>query len=154
MRTFRIHHSLPVALAALALQATSAAALAQPPESENQVAEQLPQVTIMAPRSAPTGDRSTIGAPIELGQLTYRVGYSDIDVSTYSGAQTLKNRVYYAALDACHKLDRMSPIVAMEGPPTEQSDCFRDALNSGIAQANQAIALAEQERARVVQPEY
>jgi len=81
--------------------------------------------------------RSTIGAPIVQTELSYRVSYGDLDLSTHSGATALDKRVHDAAGAACKDLDKLFPL--------DESDpsCVRKAVDSASVQVRAAVISAE-----------
>lgn len=98
----------------------------------------MEEITIQAERATTTVvGRTSSGAPIELAQLRYRVGYGDLDLNTHSGAMALDKRVSDAAEAACKDLDKMYPL---EKP---DPGCVKKAVESASAQVRAAVISAE-----------
>jgi UrcA family protein len=74
------------------------------------------------------------------------VNYSDLDLSTHSGATALQNRVNVTAKAACDELDKIFPL-------TKSSDgsrsCVNSATKAAMGQAQAAIEAAEATRTSV-----
>lgn len=119
-----------LALLALAVGSlASSAALAAEPG--------LGEVTVRAERQTPTKvGRTSSGVPILQYELSYKVGFGDLDLSSESGAGALKQRVHEAAKSACVDLDRLYPAV----PPDR--DCARNAEQKATPGVDAAIAAA------------
>jgi UrcA family protein len=102
---------------------------------------QVPEVKIEATRQVKTVGRSSIGAPIEVVSLTHAVNYKDLDLSTSAGADTLRSRVSDTAKATCNQLDTLYPL----NKNAEQTQsCVKQATDAAMAQANSAIASAQQ----------
>ena len=113
--------------AALGLNATAGAA------------NQLAPVTLKAaPVVSTVVGRSSLGAPITVMTVTRTVGYSDLNLTTRSGAAALVKRVRAAALAACRRLDSDS---LMDPPDTLA--CARKAESGALRQVRLAVAVAE-----------
>jgi len=69
--------------------------------------------------------------------------YANIDISTSSGAQVLKQRIADAAKAACKEIDAAYP---NRQPITGDPPCEKSATDSAMVQANAAIAAAEKAR--------
>ncbi len=81
---------------------------------------------------------SSSGVPTEEVTVTRRVSYSDLDLKTYSGAQTLKQRVKEAAKIACKQIDELYP--------QEQSDtpnCIKQSVAQADRQVEEALGAAQ-----------
>jgi UrcA family protein len=112
--------------------------------------EDLPTITITASRmgrSAVTtevvGRAAATGAPVERLTLTWSVPFTDLDLSTHSGATELQKRVNARAQAVCQELDRLFPFTDRGGAP-----CVKEAAAGGLAQADKLIAAAEHARAQ------
>ncbi len=112
--------------------------------------EDLQTITITASRmgrSAVTKDvvgrAAATGAPIERLSLTWSVPFTDLDLSTHSGATELQERVNARAQAVCQELDRLFPFTDRGG-----ASCVKEAAAGGLAQANKLIAAAERTRAQ------
>lgn len=110
--------------------------------------DDLPTITITASRmgrSAVTtevvGRSAGTGAPIERLTLTWSVPFTDLDLSTHSGATELQKRVNARAQAVCQELDRLFPFTDRGG-----ASCVKDAAAGGMAQADKLIAAAERAR--------
>lgn len=112
--------------------------------------EDLPTITITASRmgrSAVTtetvGRSGSTGAPIERLTLTWSVPFTDLDLSTHSGATELQKRVNARAKAVCQELDRLFPFTDRGG-----ASCIKEAAAGGQAQADKLVAAAERARAQ------
>ena len=70
--------------------------------------------------------------------IVYKVGYSDLNLATHTGASELQKRVKDSATKACTDLAKLEP-TSVETEPT----CVTTATKNGLAQADKAIAAAE-----------
>jgi len=107
------------------------------------------QVNIEASRSV---NRKTVGMtytgiPIEELQLTRRVGYSDLDLASPSGAKELEKRIEQTAREACKQLDSLYPL---EVWLTDRETCVKQAIDGAMAQAKTAIAAAAQKNQQAI----
>ena len=131
--------SIQVVLTAVALAMTGTSAIAQQTETS--------EVKIEASRSVQRIGTSTIGAPIEIVQLTRRVNYADLDLATHRGALDLERRINDTAKAACKQLDTLYPLGTTEGPGKEGKSCVKAAVDSAMVQAQASIAAAEKAKA-------
>jgi UrcA family protein len=104
-------------------------------------AEPATEVIVEAPRVARSTEHvSTLGAPVQVASIRYRVSYADLNLASASGAQALEKRVHDAAVQACKDLDA----ILAPGPPTQDNPpCIKSAVDGGMLQAREAIARAE-----------
>jgi UrcA family protein len=121
-------------VAAIAFTAANGTAMAQQKGATPGVKIQTGQV-----RRTVVG-RSTIGAPIEILELSRRVNYTDLDLTRTSGAVELERRVRDTAAAACEELDRQDPLAMSD---TDEFSCVREATNDAMKQAKAVIAAAE-----------
>lgn len=63
--------------------------------------------------------------------VSVRVAYGDLDMSSMKGAQTLLKRIEGAARKVCRDTIRRSPL-----KPRSDSECRRDTVGSTVAQLN------------------
>lgn len=101
-------------------------------------AEQAGQLVVEATRQTKVVGRSYTGNPIEVVSLTRRVAYSDLDLSTQSGASELEKRVNETAQAACKQLDTLYPLTTPSGP-----SCVKDAVDGAMVQAHAAVSAAK-----------
>jgi UrcA family protein len=95
------------------------------------------EVIVRAPRyHAP--ERSTIGAPIQTVGTSQPVRFDDLDLRTAWGVRRLHDRIEHTARLLCRQLDARYPIPASDSP-----DCYRNAVDDAMYQADQAIAQAQ-----------
>ena len=111
--------------------------------------EELVTITITASRmgraavtTEEIGRSSITGAPKERLTLTWSVPFTDLNLSTHSGAVELEKRVNARAQAVCAELDRLFPLAPPGGP-----SCVRDAAAGGMVQAHKVIAAAESAQA-------
>ena len=76
-------------------------------------------------------------APIYSISLSYRVGYSDLDLSTKAGAAALEKRVQTAGAAACKEVRRVYP----EAEPSD-SACAKNAVNEAMVRVREVVAAA------------
>lgn len=95
------------------------------------------EVIVRAPRyHAP--ERSTIGAPIETVGTSEAVRIDDLDLRSEWGVRALHDRIEHTARVLCRQLDARYPIPASDSP-----DCYRNAVDDAMYQADQAIDRAQ-----------
>lgn len=97
------------------------------------VAQDIPEVTVEAPHmvtNGPPGKSSVLS-------IVYRVSYADLNLATPAGAGELQQRVKDSADKACAQLNKLYPVTH-----AAETRCAHDAAQSGMAQANKAIAAA------------
>lgn len=135
--------ALPAVLALGIASPVSAQPYDQGPGYER--ANRIDEIEVIGRR--PTHQRSAIGAPIENLSLTREVRYDDLDLRTHWGAHELRERIVYAANEACRALDRRYP--EMNYPKTEDSPpCVRTAIDRAMDQADAAISDARRYASR------
>ncbi len=114
-------------------------------------ANELQQITVTATRieavkTEIVGHSPGIGAPIERISIARSVRFSDLDLSTHSGAMRLERRISETATAACKELDRLYPLTPAGGP-----SCVNEAIKGATVQAHEAVAAAEKARAAATQ---
>lgn len=120
---------IPLLLSACALASTSVFATETPTG---------PDITISAERPAATVvGRTSSGAQIVQYEVSYRLSYDDLDLTTSAGADELRKRVEVAATSACKDLDKIHPV---ERP---DSSCARKTVEKSMPQADRAISKAQ-----------
>jgi hypothetical protein len=120
----------PFALRAAGLAVASGTAVAQ-----------TQQIIVEAPRIRHTGERAAAtGTPIDVISVTPRVGDTDLDIATASGATVREQRISDAAKAACKAIDRLHPLAlpAQSLPPCEET-----AFGKSMVPARAAVAAAE-----------
>lgn len=102
------------------------------------LADELPAITIGAGVvTKSTLGRSSLGAPVEQVTVTHRVSYSDLDLTTQTGAAELRKRVQDTARLACQQLDDLYPTEARN-----EQECTRTATAQASSQVQSAISAA------------
>ena len=103
-------------LAALmgALLTQGAPAMAQPgPDTSAPPTPAAGSLTVVAPRvvrhEVTGGTARFSGAPIEVLSVAHAVSFADLDLATQAGADQFRQRIMYAALDACDRIDAEYP---------------------------------------------
>jgi UrcA family protein len=91
------------------------------------------------PAAPQTGPGSRERLPVV--SVDWRVNYSDLDLSTHSGATELQNRIRTSATQACQQLARLYP-----NSTEARGGCVDNAVKKAMDQANKAIADAEKAR--------
>lgn len=109
------------------LMLASSVATAQPYDDDYAPAT-VGELTVTAPEVV---GRSAIGAPIERVSASRVVEFRDLDLETRWGRDTLRSRIRWAARSACDELDARYP-TTVEDP----SDCYRDAVRTGMVRAS------------------
>jgi UrcA family protein len=104
------------------------------------MAQQTPEIIVEAARPAAPATQVSPGSKEKLPavSLVSRVSYSDLDLSTHSGAVELEKRVKNSATEVCQQLLKLYP-----GSTEGETSCVQGTVKSGMAQANKAIADAE-----------
>lgn len=126
---------IPLLLSACA--AASGLVIAAEPSS-------VPEITISAERPSGTVvGRTSSGGQIVSYEVSYRLGYQDLDLATSAGADELRKRVQVAADSACKDLDKLHPLSKPD------ASCARKTVESSMPQADRAIASAQ---AKAVKP--
>jgi UrcA family protein len=120
-----------VVLATAGLPLTSDFAFAQPSE----------QITIVPPFSSIRREHQTRHRIY----LTRWVGYSDLDLRTDEGVQTLGARIGYVAQQNCRLLDRYYPdSTSPAAKASRKLSCITDAVYGAQPQVNAVISAARQ----------
>jgi UrcA family protein len=102
------------------------------------------EIIVQSPRVEVARSGSYVGArPVDVITVSHIVSYSNIDISTSSGAQVLKQRIADAAKAACKEIDVAYPT---RQPVTGEPACEKAATDAAMVQANAAIAAAEKAR--------
>jgi UrcA family protein len=75
-----------------------------------------------------------LGRPPEPTTLSESVSYSDLNLSTYEGAETLRVRIRDAARDVCATLAARYPVRMVDSEP-----CYKNAVGVAMNRADLAI---------------
>ena len=104
-------------------------------------AEPATEVIVEAPKIAHSTEHvASLGARVQVASVRYRVSYGDLNLATPAGAQVLEQRIHEAAARACKDIDA----IIAPGPPTQDNPpCVKSAVDGGMRQAQDAIALAQ-----------
>jgi UrcA family protein len=121
-----------IAIAAIGCLAPAGTILAQG-------AQEIVVEAAQAPAAPQTGPGSRERLPVV--SVDWRVNYSDLDLSTHSGATELQNRIRNSATQACQQLARLYP-----NSTESKGGCVENATKNAMEQANKAIAAAEKAR--------
>jgi len=104
------------------------------------------EIIVQSPRIQVARQPSHVGdLPVDVITVSHVVSYGNIDISTSSGAQVLKQRIADAAKAACKEIDAAYP---NRQPITGDPQCEKAAIDAAMVQANAAIAAAEKARSR------
>ncbi len=76
----------------------------------------------------------------DLISIKYAVMYSDLDLSTHSGAVELEHRINADAKKGCAAIDKQYPLAM---PASGDKPCVKTAVDGAMAKAHEAIAAAE-----------
>lgn len=118
-------------IAGLALTATAAAAQSYGPVTPQSGTNEVVTVTAPHPHQR---QRSDIGAPIVNVALSREVRFDDLDLTTASGARTLRDRVRHTASVLCREIDQQYLVTE-----DDSHSCVSAALDDAMGQANAAI---------------
>jgi len=124
MKTMLVQLGIGLLAAAL----TGGSVYAQEPEGVTVTGSRVAKETIGS---------STIGAPIEQISLSYRVSYSDLDLTTSGGKAELDKRVRVAADAACKEVGRLYP----DAKPGDAA-CVKAAVDAAMVQVRDVEAAA------------
>lgn len=129
------------AVMAAALGGLGAAAIAAPTTNP-------PNVKVVESRgeSITLYGHARAGTEPESVQLSQRVSYADLDLTTTRGARELTNRIDDAASNACDRAGKFYPPSSFQTEWQEMNVCVRNAVSAAMQQAKAAIAAAERER--------
>ena len=105
------------------------------------VAQQVPEVTVVADKPVPAQGRTASGHPVEVVQLSRVVSYADINVASRMGAKVLEQRVADAAKAVCDELVRLYPTGSSQELGT--GSCVTDTVKAAAPRVQAAIAAAE-----------
>lgn len=106
------------------------------------VAQQMNEIVV---ESAPPHVEHVMGSAAsavhyDLISVKFAVSYSDLDLSTHSGATELERRVNAAAKKGCAEIDRLYPLA-----PEASNDrpCVKNAVDNAMVTAREVISAAE-----------
>lgn len=128
-----IVRSLSTAALAAALAGMTVSALA----AQNAVNVQASKL-----QQSPTGAQSNVA------QLTQRVSYADLDLSTHLGAYVLATRIHRAATSVCTQLGAIYPADSFFIQGQDQRGCVSGAVQGAMEQARVVIADQRDQQAR------
>ena len=107
-------------------------------------AQQQQEIVVESPRVQVTRAPYNSGdIPIDVITVSHVVSYSNIDISTSSGAKVLEQRIKDAAKAACKEIDTLYPT---RKPITGDLPCEKTATDAAMVRANAAIAATEKAR--------
>lgn len=105
---------------------------------------QQQEIVVAAPRIQVAHSQAFANdVPVDVISVSHIVSYSNIDISTSSGAAVLKQRIADAAKAACNEIETAYP---NRRPMPGDKPCEKSAYDSAMVQANAAIAAAEKAR--------
>lgn len=109
------------------------------------MAQQSPEIVVEAPHRPANVAKTAPGSKELLPEVSvsHRVKYSDLDLSTHSGAVELEKRIRDSATEACQQLSKLYP-GSTQGEGKES--CVDGAVKKAMEQANKAIAAAEKSK--------
>ena len=101
----------------------------------------VPQITVQASQKVKTTQVgvSYTGIPIEQVQLTRRVAYGDLDLTSPSGKATLEKRIRNTAKAAFEQLSTLYPL---EQWTTDNRTCIAEAVAAATTQEQTIVAAA------------
>lgn len=135
--SFKAMRMLPAAIMAAALGGVGGLAVAAPatqPDASGH-ASKVETVTI-----------SHVRTPFQRDALvvSQKVGYSDLDLATSSGANELTSRIEQAAARVCDRLEVLDPSGSIAMKWSEQRVCVDSAIGGAMKEARVAIAGAQE----------
>ena len=120
--------------AALAAMGTTAMAAQTAPQRVQVQADEFTTVTVQHSRTG-----------MENAQVSQRVSYADLDISTRRGAHELTNRIERSATYVCERLNALYPEGSFVTQWQNERICVGDATLGAMEQAKVAIASAKQQ---------
>lgn len=133
-------------LAALmgALLTQGAPAMAQPGSDTSAApTPAADSLTVVAPRvvrhEVTGGTARFSGSPIEVLSVTHAVSFADLDLTTQAGVDQFRQRIMYAALDACDRIDAEYP-PNIYVPVSANQNCPDATARAALQVADQIIA--------------
>jgi len=106
------------------------------------VAEQVTEITVVAPRGIARVDTTSAGIPIDSLWITHRVGYADLDLSDPANIKELDKRVKEAAEKGCQELDRVYPDTVYPSFDSART-CVKIAVGNAMSQVDAAVAASQ-----------
>ena len=104
---------------------------------------QQQEIIVESPRVQATRLPTHVGdLPVEVITVSHVMSYSNIDISTSSGAKVLEQRIEDAAKAACQDIDKLYP-TPMRPPVNATPSCEKAATDAAMIRAKAAIAAAE-----------
>jgi UrcA family protein len=94
-------------------------------------------IIVTAPRPHRGSENTPLNGPLEKVSMTASVTYADLDLRTFEGASTLRQRVRDEARNICGNLEAVYPVRQAPG-----TSCYRSAVETGLVQADEAISNA------------
>ena len=131
----------------VALASVTAISVAAPPDRDVTVQGFAPVSVEANAHAVSQIGTSSKGGPIERMQLSGRVNYADLDLTTYAGATELYRRIDAAVRQACERLDEQYPLSASIGSRSGP-DCLKSARATADRQARELVAAAERQSAQ------
>ena len=124
------------AIVAIAFAMTAPAAFAAQADDDP-----VSQITVQASQRVKTKQVgvSYTGIPIEQIQLTRRVAYGDLDLTSPAGKATLEKRIRNTAKAACEQLSTLYPL---EQWTTDNRTCIAEAIAAATTQEQTILAAA------------
>jgi UrcA family protein len=97
------------------------------------------EITVVAPYVVQKKDvgRTSTGIPVQVVSMSTPVSYSDLDLTTQSGAAELRKRIGDAAKAACGNFKTKYPLTNYK---TSDRECVKDATMEAMAVATLVIA--------------
>ncbi len=133
-------------LAALmgALLTQGAPAMAQPAsDASGPPTPTAESLTVVAPRvvrhEVTGGTARFSGSPIEVLSVTHPVSFADLDLTTQAGVDQFRQRIMYASLDACDRIDAEYP-PNIYVPVSANQNCPDATARAALQVADQIIA--------------
>lgn len=117
-------------------QAQAIALMAAVAISASAVGQETEEVTVRGPGIQSTEvERSSIGVPVVMFTVSYKVSYEDLDLTTTDGMAELTKRIEDAAKQGCREIG----LAYRTAQPSDWS-CARHATKEAIAEVEQLVA--------------
>jgi UrcA family protein len=131
--------ALLAAATAIAFATSSAVAMGQDGQDS-------PAVRIEAAKVTTVTLGYSHGIRSEAIQLSSKVSYADLNLTTPSGAAQLESRIRDTASSICKQLMDVSPATAALAEGVDRQDCMNGAVKEAMIKAKQVIASAAANR--------
>ena len=108
---------------------------------------ELSEVKVVAQKPVVKAGKTASGREVETVQLTRRVSYADLDLSTRVGSDELRKRIEEASKAVCKDLLDMYPGSTADGVGElgREGSCVKKAMDGGMKEAKAHMAAADKQ---------